>query len=214
VRAALIDLFDTLVWSDWPQLRGKLSDALGVEPRRLSRAYQATYSMRQTGGFGSAEGDITAIVEACGLEPEPSFVRELALIVTSHLDGEVHVYEDSVPVLRALRERGVRTAIVSNCDHFARALVDELGFPDEVDAVVLSVEVGSHKPEERIYRVALDEIGAEPDEAVFVDDQPEYLDGAAALGIRTLHIVRANEPFEGFGEPGRHAVIGDLTALL
>jgi putative hydrolase of the HAD superfamily len=213
-EAALLDLFDTLVWSEWPELRRKLSDAIGVEPRDLSRAYEATYEVRQTGGFGSARGDVMAIVEACGRRPEPVLVDELVRLVSSHLDGHVHLYEDTLPTLRGLRERGVRTAIVSNCDHFARPLVDELRFADEVDAVILSVEVGAEKPKAAIYRAALDAIGARPEGAVFVDDQPAYLDGAAALGIRTFHIVRAEEPFEGFGEVGRHEVIGGLSALL
>ncbi len=212
--AALIDLFDTLVWSEWAVLRGRLSAAIGVQPATLSRAYEATYSARQTGGFESAEEDMAAVVGACGLEPEPAFIRELTGIVTSHLGGHVHVYEDSLPVLHGLRERGVRTAIVSNCDHFARPLVDELGLPAEVDAVILSVEIGAEKPKAHIYRAALEAVGAEPEDAVFVDDQPVYLDGAAALGIRTFHVVRATEPFEGFGEVGRHRVIRDLSALL
>jgi putative hydrolase of the HAD superfamily len=213
-RAALIDLFDTLVWSEWPKLRQKLADAIGVETRDLSRAYQVTYSARQTGGYGSAEGDMSAILEACGVAPRPALVDELVRITSSHLDGNVHVYEDSLPTLRALRARGVRTAIVSNCDHFARPLVDELRFADEVDAVLLSVEVGAEKPKPAIYLAALEAVGAQPEQAVFVDDQPAYLDGAAALGIRTFHIVRAEEPFEGFGEVGAHEVIAGLSALL
>lgn len=212
--AALIDLFDTLVWSEWPVLRGRLSAALGVEPETLSRGFQTTYSVRQTGGFGSAEGDIAALVEACGGVPEPALVRRLTDLVAEHIDGHVHLYEDSLPVLRELRRRAVRTAIVSNCDHFARPLVDDLGLEAEVDAVLLSVEVGAEKPKAAIYRAALDALGAEAAEAVFVDDQPQYLDGAAELGIPTLHIVRGREPFEGFGEVGRHRVIEDLTALL
>ena len=214
MRAALIDLFDTLVWGEWPVLRSRLAAEIGTEPADLSRAYERTYSVRQTGGYGSAEGDMAALVEACGLEPEPVFVRTLVELVTEHLDERVVLYEDSLPALRELRERGVRTAIVSNCDHFARPLVDALGLASEVDAAILSVEVGAEKPRPEIYRSALEALGVEPEDAVFVDDQPPYLDGAAALGIQTRHIVRVNEPWDGHGERGRHPVITELTALL
>lgn len=214
MRAALIDLFDTLVWGEWPVLRSRLAAAIGTEPAELSRAYERTYSLRQTGGYGSAEGDIAALIEACGLEPEPGFVRTLVDLVAGHLDERVVLYEDSLPALRGLRERGVRTAIVSNCDHFARPLVDALGLEGEVDVAVLSVEVGAEKPRPEIYRSALEALGVEPADAVFVDDQPPYLDGAAALGMATRHIVRSNEPWDGHGERGRHPVITELTALL
>ena len=60
----------------------------------------------------------------------------------------------------------------------------------------------------------LDALGAEPEGAVFVDDQPEYLNGAAALGIDTRYIRRGNEPWEGHHDPGDHVPITRLTALL
>jgi len=214
VDAALIDLFDTLVWSEWRELRGGLAEALGVETRTLQHAYETTYTSRQTGVNGSAEGDMEVLVAACGLEPEPAFVRELTTLVERHLAEHVHLYGDALPTLRALRERGIRTAVVSNCDHFARPLVEALGLKDEVDALVLSVEVGSHKPEPEIYLAALAALGARAEQAVFVDDQPPYLDGAAELGIDTRYIRRRNEPWEGHRDPGSHQVIESLTGLL
>jgi putative hydrolase of the HAD superfamily len=214
MRAALIDLFDTLVWSEWRVLRSQLAEAIGVEPHVLQRAYEITYTSRQTGANGSAEGDIAVLVEACGLEAESRFVRDLADLVSGHLDRHVHLYEDSLPALRGLRERGIRTAVVSNCDHFAGPLVEALGLKDEVDALVLSCEVGAHKPDAAIYLTALDALGARAEQAVFVDDQPPYLDGAAALGIDTRYIRRPSEPWEGHRDPGPHTAIETLTALL
>lgn len=214
MEAALIDLFDTLVWSEWRALRSAMARALGVPEDVLVRAYEATYTPRQTGAFGSAEGDIAALIEACGLDPEPWFVGQITELVASHLDGRVHLYEDALPTLRALRTRGVRTAVVSNCDHFAGPLVRELRLKDEVDALVLSFEVGSHKPDPRIYEAALDALGVAAGRALFVDDQPSYLDGAAALGIATRCIRRAREPWEGHRDPGPHPTISSLSELL
>lgn len=211
--AALIDLFDTLVWSEWRGLRGQLADAMGVERDELRRAYEVTYTSRQIGANGSAEGDIAVLVEECGLEPEPTFVRRLTDLVSEHLGNHVHLYGDAVPALRALRARGVRTAVVSNCDHFAIPLVEALDLKDEVDALVLSCQVGSHKPDAAIYLAALDALGARPEQAVFVDDQPPYLDGAAALGLDTRYIRRANDRGEGHRDPGPHQVIETLAAL-
>ena len=212
--AALLDLFDTLVWSDWRTLRQHIADAIGVERQVLRRAYETTYASRQTGRNGSAEGDTAALLEACGIEPEPERVRAVTDLVAVHLRDHVHLYEDSLPTLRGLRERGVRTALVSNCDHAAGPLVQALGLEGEVDALVLSFEVGVHKPSAGIYLAALEALGARPERAVFVDDQPEYLDGAAALGIDTRYIRRSAEPWEGHHDPGPHRMIEDLTSLL
>jgi putative hydrolase of the HAD superfamily len=214
VDAALVDLFDTLVWSDWRSLREGIAQAIGVERQVLRRAYETTYTSRQTGANRSAEGDTIALLEACGVEPQPGRVRALTDLVGEHLRDHVHLYEDSIPTLRRLRERGVRTAVVSNCDHAVGPLVEALGLKDEVDALVLSYEIGVHKPSAGIYLAALEALDARPERAVFVDDQPEYLDGAAALGIETRYIRRVAEPWEGHHDPGNHRMIEDLAGLL
>ena len=82
--------------------------------------------------------------------------------------------------------------------------------------MLLSFEVGVRKPEPGIYLAALTALDADPADAVFVDDQTEYCDGARALGIDTRLIVRDGaEPAEGFApSTNGHTVITDLTALL
>jgi putative hydrolase of the HAD superfamily len=94
--------------------------------------------------------------------------------------------------------------------------VEQLGLPARFDAVILSFEVRVRKPEPGIYLAALKAIDADPTDAVFVDDQTAYCDGARALGIDTRLIVRDGaEPAEGFApSTNGHTVIKDLTALL
>ncbi len=80
---------------------------------------------------------------------------------------------------------------------------------------MLSFEAGVAKPDPGIYRIALDALGARAEEAVFVDDQSRYCDGAAALGIATFIALRhAAAPGEGISEPGGHPVLRDLRSLL
>ncbi|MGZ5129537.1 MAG: hypothetical protein ACXWDR_08340, partial [Actinomycetota bacterium] len=62
VRAVLLDLYDTLVWSRWPAMRGELEERLGISTADLLRAYTTTRAARSVGTFGSAEGDVTAVL--------------------------------------------------------------------------------------------------------------------------------------------------------
>ena len=215
VRAVLLDLYDTLAWTEWKTMRLELEERLGLERRALLGAFDLSRPLRSTGAFGSAEGDLAAILEAAGVTPEPELVRELTTRTTEFLETGVSLWEDSVPVMRELRRRGLPLAIVSNCDHSTRGVVERLGLYDEADAVVLSFEIGAAKPSPEIYRAALDRLNVEPENALFVDDQAPYCDGAAALGIQTVLIVRDGAtPAEGVSEPGGHRVITDLRALL
>ena len=86
--------------------------------------------------------------------------------------------------------RGIRTAIVGNCDHFTRPAVEALGLEDEVDALILSFEVGAMMPDAPGHEEALGRLVVDAAQAVFVDDQPDFCDGAVALGIRTFRIDR------------------------
>jgi FMN phosphatase YigB (HAD superfamily) len=92
--------------------------------------------------------------------------------------------------------------------------VNRLGLLEQTDAVVLSFEVEAAKPDPAIYRIALERLGVRAEEAVFVDDQAAYCDGAVAVGMSTFLIRRDDAaPDEGLGEPGGHRVIRDLRAL-
>lgn len=215
VRAVLLDLYDTLVWSRWPSLRELIEQRTGVTEGELVRAFVRTRPARSVGAFDGVEGDMTAVLREAGVADDPTLVAELIELERGFLVDGVHLYEDSVPVLRALRERGVTTAVVSNCSHATRPIVDRLGLEREADVVVLSFEVGVAKPDAGIYLSALEGLRVAPDEAVFVDDQAAYCDGAEAVGLETFLIQREDaEPDEGRSEPGGHRVIGDLRALL
>jgi HAD superfamily hydrolase (TIGR01509 family) len=215
--AVLLDLYDTLVHGDWQGLRDGLAAGLGVEPRLIDQAYATTRHLRNTGGYGSVEGDMTALIDALGLEPTPELVRDMASLEHGLLRERIRLYPESLDVVHTLHERGVTTVLVSNCSHSTRAVVDRLALGDVFDHVLLSFEAGARKPQPSIYQAALQAAGGRaPEEALFVDDQVLYCDGAAALGIATRLILREGaEPSEGFAPTTNdHEVIRDLGALL
>ncbi|MFG1698398.1 HAD family hydrolase [Nonomuraea sp. NPDC049309] len=87
-------------------------------------------------------------------------------------------------MLREVRGNGVKTCLLSNSwsNTYPRDGWDEL-----FDAVVISGEVGMRKPEERIFRHALDLIGLPGEECVFIDDIEANIAAARALGINGIH---------------------------
>jgi len=212
VDAVLLDLYDTIVRSHWGRLSERIAAGLGVEKTELFRAYELTRAARGVGTYGSVRGDMTAIVDAVGVDPDPELIERLLDMERGFSETGVELWEDSVPVVRDLRACGVKTALISNCSHSTRPIVDRLGITEEFDEILLSFEVGMHKPDPGIYREALHRLGdVAPEDAVFVDDQPAYCDGAAALGIETFLIDRSGD---GTPDLNGHRVIGDLRALL
>jgi epoxide hydrolase-like predicted phosphatase len=88
-------------------------------------------------------------------------------------------------LIRALRQAGLRTALLSNSwgnGEYPRHL-----FPDLFDVVVISAEVGMRKPEERIFRHTAALLGLEPAECVFIDDVAANIAAAEAIGLIGVH---------------------------
>jgi putative hydrolase of the HAD superfamily len=213
----LLDLYDTVVDGDWRGLRDALAERLGVDAPVLDQAFALTRPTRNIGGYHDEEGDMAAVLDAIGLEPELDVVRDLATFEHHQLRERIRLFPDSLEVVAALRERGVRTALVSNCSHSTRSVVERLRLEEAFDALILSFAVGARKPQPGIYEAALAALGVgSPSDAVFVDDQVRYCDGARALGIDTRLIQRPTaSPFEGFApSTNGHAVITALAELL
>lgn len=97
--------------------------------------------------------------------------------------------------LAALRRAGVKMAVVSNADGHVERVLREVGLCQvgdgrgtAVDAVIDSTVVGVAKPDPRIFRIALDRLGVEPERAVHVGDiVGADVAGARAAGVRPLH---------------------------
>ena len=213
--AVLLDLYDTLVWSDWYSWQGRVADRLGVTHETIGRAFTQTRPARSVGATPDTEADLVAVLEAADIEPTPDVVADL-LDMEAEMADSVRLYDDSLEVVRALRADGVPTALVSNCSHNTRPIVERLGLEREFDALVLSFEVGAMKPDPAIYREALTRLDSpDPARSVFVDDQVRYCDGAAAIGLQTFLILRPEEALEGrpFDMNG-HRPIETLKPLL
>lgn len=101
-------------------------------------------------------------------------------------------YDDVLPALERVRERGARIGLISNWDRRLAGLFTGLGFGRLLDVIVSSAEVGLHKPDPRIFEYALAELGVEPQEAAHVGDHV-YADvlGAQAVGMLPVLIDRA-----------------------
>jgi len=120
----------------------------------------------------------------------PEMDPELSLAMYEVLLDPWFPYQDSVPTLRELKRRGIKLALVSNVGIDIRQVIDRSGMGEYFDALVLSYEAGSVKPESSIFQQALDALGAAPEHALMVGDNPHDDAGAALLGIRTLILPR------------------------
>ena len=190
LEACLVDAYDTIVTCDFSILRNELSALAGISPETWQVEYARIGAQVSDGRLSKAEA-FGQILKAADREGRPGLVAELVRQDTELLLANARLFDDTIPFLRGLRDRGIKIAIVSNCSDNTRPLLVKHGMDALADTLVLSCEVRSAKPAAEIFRCALDRLGVAAEAAVFVDDQAGYCAGSVAAGIRAVQIVRA-----------------------
>lgn len=107
------------------------------------------------------------------------------------------VYDDVIPVLTALREKGVRVAMLSNVGFDLTPTLERTGVGALIDGAVMSYAVGVVKPDPGIFEQALAVLDLPASDVLMVGDAWRDDAGAAALGVRTLILPRTDDPSHG-----------------
>ena len=97
--------------------------------------------------------------------------------------------------MRALRKQ-YKVGLISNAWSGLRPWIISKKFEDVFDAMTISAEVGVMKPDARIYRIALEKLGVAPAESVFLDDFPENVAGARAVGMQAIHFKQVDQALD------------------
>jgi HAD superfamily hydrolase (TIGR01509 family) len=195
VRAVLFDVAGTLAM---PEARDAWLAGVGLDDPALAAELEA--AGRPGGPYPPSVPDaVAAAYAARDRDPEAhraGYVGLLSTVAPPDLATALYerilvpegwvAYPDAAATLAALRARGIRTAAISNVGFDLRPVLAGLGLLAELDAVVLSCEVGAVKPDPAIFRVACDAVGVAPAEALMVGDHAAADGGAAGAGIRTL----------------------------
>ena len=102
--------------------------------------------------------------------------------------------KDAKPVMEALRERGVVSAIASSGQpEMIEELVEAADLRDVLVATVSGHEVAAFKPDPAVYLRTMELLGVAPEECLVVEDSPLGIEAGRRAGCRTL----ALRPREG-----------------
>jgi len=100
-------------------------------------------------------------------------------------------FPDAHPALNRLREAGVALGVISNFEEWLERLLESLGLAEFFDVRVISGIEGIEKPDPKIFRLAMERAGVEPDESAHVGDSLSFdVEPAASLGMLAVLIDR------------------------
>ena len=179
-RGLLVDFGGVLTTNVFASFRAFCEDE-GLHPEAFLNLFRERPEAREelrrveTGQISEDEfsariGSMLGVVETDGLIDR--------LFARMEPDGEM------VAAVRRAKAAGVRTGLISNS--LGEGRYDRSSFPELFDGVVISGEVGMHKPQPEIYRLGAERVGLDPEACVFVDDLRENCAGAEAVGMTAV----------------------------
>lgn len=188
IRALIFDAGDVLYFR--PQRGNKFATFLKELGLEISPDHT---KQKKAIEYQAYRGHIThdeyrkAVVGIYGImEPEQVERGKQALIED---DGNVAYFEGVPETLRALKEQGFLLAIVTDTANSISTKLNWFergGFGHVWDSIISSMDIGTRKPDPKIYRAALQQLGLTPDQAVFVGHRASELAGARSVGMKTV----------------------------
>lgn len=172
---------------------GVLVRTIDRAPRtRLAERLGMTYEALDELVFGGEKGRKAQLGEISAEEHWAYVCQQVHWPVARWRELEAEFFQGDwldtglVDTLRGLRGR-YKTGIISNALSNTRAAIaDKWHLLDAFDVIITSAEVGVMKPDPRIFHIALQSLGMQPSEAVFVDDSAQNVEGARAVGMLAI----------------------------
>jgi putative hydrolase of the HAD superfamily len=200
LRAVLFDAGNTLVFLDYARLADEVGAALDLPltgPDLVQHVSHATRAMERAGGNDQdrAATYLETLFLQAGVPPHRlGEVRDCL----GRMHRERHLWssvaERSAEALARLQAAGIRLGVVSNSDGRVEQALEAAGLRQYFDVVIDSALVGVEKPDPRIFQAALDRLGVEPDQALYVGDLYQVdVVGARAAGIDAILLGQGHE---------------------
>jgi 2-haloalkanoic acid dehalogenase type II len=218
LKAVLFDLGLTLIKTiSFPEIYRRIlakfeievsvEDIVEVQKETEAEFDMSAYDEKRRKEFWTRYNDV--LLKKLGVEVN-------RLFIASQIDNlwwsfsYVQVFPDAKPTLTMLKEKGLKIGLVSNgfkqdIDH----VLDKLDLEEWFDEVVCIDSCNCSKPDKQIFLYALDKLGIQPSEAIFVGDSvlQDYV-GASRVGIKPYLIDREKKL------PNNYDTIKNLTELL
>lgn len=188
LNALVLDYGEVLVRAQRPEAVQRMATLARLREDDLRERYWR-WRLEYDRGDLSDSSYWRRVVEAADI-PAAELDDVVSALVAADYASWSDYREELWDIAAQFRRDGGRTAILSNGvpGVFAGVRKDRR-LADYFDTVVVSCEVGCTKPDPRIYELCLSQLGARPESTLFVDDRLENLEGAARVGIRTLHFA-------------------------
>lgn len=203
IKAVIFDFGSVLVKWEWGTIYRKIAKKLKMPEEKTREIIWPLLKKWSKGGFDE-EKFWEKFEKRIREKLPPEFKKDLLCYQIYKERGYI---KEAWKILVELKKRKLRLALLSNIipphvkinkkiGRFKR--LKKLGF----ETLVLSCEVGYHKPEPKIYKIALKRLNLSAKECLFIDDKLVNVEAAKKLGMSGIHFQTPKQLKRGLIELG------------
>ncbi|HEY55349.1 MAG TPA: HAD family hydrolase [Dehalococcoidia bacterium] len=190
-EAVIFDLFGTLVANfsvrEHEGVLMEMASVLAVPLDEFIRLWIDTFHQRATGVLPTPEAEVEYICQKLGTHVDEDKVKLAAQVRTNYTVRSLTPRTGSVETLSHLKSKGLKTGLISDCSREVPALWGNTPFASLFDVTVFSCSVGMRKPDPRIYQIATEQLGVEPQDCLYIGDGSSHeLTGASQVGMHPV----------------------------
>jgi putative hydrolase of the HAD superfamily len=195
--AIVIDFFGTLTKSTsddvWFQAAAASAAPLGLPPEQWRDVLTVSFTERATGALGDLSETFRELARRCGAEPSEDALAEACQARVTAQNALFSFRDDAPTALAALKERGFRLGLLSDCTPELPVAWPDLGLAPYFDAAAFSCDEHLKKPNPAFYHRICERLGVVPADCLYIGDGgSRELSGAAAVGM-TPFLLRADD---------------------
>jgi len=219
----IFDLYGTLVggysFTSHERVVAEMAEILRApDPTAFARIFTYdTWLDRSTGRVPTIQANIEVIFRRLGWPLDPERIAAVVRLRRAFTADALAPLPGAVEAVEAVRARGYRIGLISDCSEETPLLWNQTPFAPLVEVAVFSCEVGMLKPNPGIYSVTCQRLGVEPGTCIYIGDRDEELVGARDAGMRAIQALPPHHDTYEARDANRPiwdgAVIPNVTAL-
>lgn len=203
IKAVIFDMFETLITHfESPLYMGKqIAEDIGISEAKFREIWDTSDDDR-TLGKRSLEDVIEEILRVNQCYSPAVFENIIAKRKQSKTECFAHIHPEIIPLFQMLKQRNIKIGLITNCYFEERDVIKYSVFWEYFDAVCMSCEVGSKKPDVVIFQKCMEDLSVLPEECLYVGDGGSFeLETAQSLGMHPLQAAWYLK--EGVNQPAR-----------
>ena len=203
IKAVLFDLDNTLYDYDsvhkkaLKQVYKVLKKHINLSSARFMKLFELSKQEihRELAGTASSHNRVLyfqRLIEKTHKTVEPTIILKLYNIYWNTLLNNMKLRKGALEVLRSLKKKGIKIAIVSDLTtNIQLRKLEKLKISRYVDVLVTSEEAGSEKPHAIMFLLALNKLNVSPHKAIMVGDNTiADVEGANFVGLYTVLLCK------------------------